>query len=108
MNVSAPPYPVVMTGTPQLIASCATRPHPSPRVGSTTAVAYVSPRKRPYEVVYVGEIGLWDVLCEDEVVRKQCSLGDREGLEDELVDLVGDGFWREVDAEGYVFRDTPV
>ena len=38
------------------------------------------------------EIGLWDVLCEDEVVRKQCSLGGREGLEDELVDLVGDGF----------------
>ena len=65
---------------------------PPPRVGSTTAVAYVSPRKRPYEVVYVGEIGLWDVLCEDEVVRKQCSLGGREGLEDELVDLVGDGF----------------
>lgn len=39
-NVSAPPYAVVMTTRPHAIASCATRPQPSPRVGSTTAVAY--------------------------------------------------------------------
>ena len=108
MNVSAPPYPVVMTGTPQLIASCATRPHPSPRVGSTTAVAYVSPRKRPYEVVYVGEIGLWDVLCEDEVVRELRSLRRGEGAKNELIDLVDDGFWRGVREGKYAIRGIPV
>lgn len=70
MNVSAPPYPVVITGTPQLIASCATRPHPSPRVGSTTAVAYVSLRAESYKVVEVGEIGFRSIFCEDEVVRE--------------------------------------